>query len=86
MYEAESSLVALLLRHGADPNLYSPEDGLPLINACTNNRIGVVKLLLEYGTDPSIAHFSGETALDYAEEVSEIAQMLINAHLEPILK
>ena len=85
--EGKFAMVELLLKHGANPNLYhSPVIDLPLVRACQHKSTDVVKLLLKYGADPSMAEEDGRTALDYVEGGSEIAQILINAQLEPILK
>ena len=80
----------LLLDGGADINAVSMNGDTSLIKAVRRSRphtgSGLIQLLLKCGADPCIADSNGKTALDYAIEGSEIAQMLIDAQLEPILK
>ena len=80
--------IRLLLAYGADINAVAKNGDTPLIRAVHRHvpHRGLVQFLLERGADPSLADKHGKTALDYAEEGSEVAQMLINAQLEPILK
>ena len=79
-----------LLDHGADVNVIGSYGDTPLIVAVRYPRPhnkDLVQLLLEHGADPSTANDDGCTALDYvAEEGSEIAQLIKNVQLEPILK
>ena len=78
----------LLLDCGADVNAVRTDGDTPLLLTLRfrPESIGLIQLLLERGADPSVVNLLGRTALDYAEEGSEVAQMLINAQLEPILK
>ena len=79
-------LARLLLAYGADVN-HVDYMGTPLITAIqygANNDL--IQLLLEHGADPLKVDEYGRSALDCVAEGSEIAQMLINAELEPILK
>ena len=80
--------IRLLLAYGADINAVAKNGDTPLIRAVHRHvpHRGLVQFLLERGADPSLADKHGKTALDYAEEGSEVAQLLINAQLEPILK
>ena len=76
-----------LLDHGADVNVIGSYGDTPLIVAVRPHNKDLVQLLLEHGADPSFANDDGCTALDYvAEEGSEIAQLIKNVQLEPILK
>lgn len=82
-------IARLLLDRGADTNTVDSDGDTPLISVVTcefENKENLVRLLLERGADPSIHNHKGKTALDYAAKGSEIAQMILNAQLEPILK
>lgn len=78
----------LLLDRGANVNLASSYGDTPLISAVRRRppHTELIQLLLEHGADPTIADRHGKTALEHAVEGSKIAQMLINAQLEPVLK
>ena len=78
----------LLLDYGADINATNSNRDTALITVvrCLPGKISLTQLLLERDADPSIANIDGLTALHYTDEDSLIAQMLINAQLEPILK
>lgn len=77
----------LLLDYGADVNARNNVGDTPLMIVLSNrpDSKDLLQLLLEHGADPSIAN-KGKTALDYVAEGSEIAHMLINLQLEPVLK
>ena len=81
-------LVKLLMGHGADVNGVDRDGITPLMTAIRDqpHNIALIQLLLERGADPTIADSDGLTALDYADGDSEIAQMILNAQLEHILK
>ena len=75
-----------LLDHGADINAVDDRGDTPVIIAVRSDNTACVQLLLEYGADPMIPDRHGLTAFDCALEGSEIAQLITNAQLEPILK
>ena len=61
----------LLLQHGADPNVFSRCGMTPLMKACKENRIDMVRLLLSFGADVHAkcpANFEQKTALYFAVE------------------
>ncbi|MGQ9882184.1 MAG: ankyrin repeat domain-containing protein, partial [Armatimonadota bacterium] len=59
--------VGFLLKQGADPNIPGSEAGLtPLMIAARYGQVGIVKLLLAHGADPTIKNVRGLTALDFA--------------------
>lgn len=81
-------IAKVLIDHGADVNAIFGDTLLSLTikwvfqSDCDE----LIQLLLEYGADPNIAGSNGKTVFDYVTEGSEIAQLLINAQTEPILK
>lgn len=76
--EAADDVFYLLLDAGADVNAMSNIKMTPLMAATRVNRVDVVKLLLEKGSDPAPADDKGQTALAIAEkqELPEIAAVL----------
>jgi ankyrin repeat protein len=50
-----TSVVDVLLRHGADPNLANHDGFTPLCIASQNGHTSVVDVLLRHGADPNIA-------------------------------
>ena len=82
-------IASLLLDYGADIHDRDGETDdtiLTFILQFPPCKKELVQLLIERGIDISIANNRGYTALYYAEEGSEIAQLIINAQTEPILK
>ena len=83
-------MARLLLDAGADVNLVDGQGDTPLIVICRDGedeaQVALIQFLLEHGADPAIPGEDGRTALDYVAEGSEIAQMIAQAQLEPILK
>ena len=59
-------IVKELLDGGADPNQEDNWGETALMMATTKQEPGVVRLLIERGADPTIANFSGVTAIDIA--------------------
>ena len=59
--------VQLLMSRGVDINLKNGKDGLtPLWEAAMDNRIEMMKVLLENGADPNIADRTGRTPIRVA--------------------
>ena len=53
--------------HNVDVNVFSEDGATPLIYACLNNHVNVVKLLLKKGAQPDIQDkLNGWTALMHA--------------------
>lgn len=76
-----TSIIATLLKHGADPNLANKNTGLrPLDVAAVKSMLGVMKLLLANGANPNLQDASGMTALHYAVEAGDL--MIVNLLME----
>ena len=73
-------LVAVLLEHGANPNISEFQGKTPLISAINRQEKNIVELLLKYGADPLIEHDYGKNAIDYANEIgnADIIDLLEN--------
>ncbi|GME66805.1 unnamed protein product [[Candida] boidinii] len=72
--EGFSSIVNLLLDHGADINKQSGYMDLDtaLIDAASNLHLDVVSILLERGADPTLVNVQGDTALDALDRDRDI--------------
>jgi ankyrin repeat protein len=62
----DSSLLRLLLEHGADINVQKRGGSTPLHRASANGALKVVRLLLEHGADVEVKDDRGKTALRVA--------------------
>src|SRR5687767_13637085 len=51
---SNKTLVELLLRHGADPNIKVDGDTALFVAALDNKDSAIVDLLLQYGADPNV--------------------------------
>ena len=69
-----SSVVEVLLRHGADPNLSDRLGNTALHLAACTNHIGVVTLLLRAGTDVSQIDNNGRTPMQLAQSKLKMLQ------------
>ena len=75
-----------LLEQGANPDLQSNENILPVLVGVAGFNTPCVKLMLDAGADPNIASdHNGETALHHAAATSdvELVQMLLDAGANP---
>jgi hypothetical protein len=69
-------IIELLLDHGANiDTIQAPYNITPLMRAVSDNKVSLLKLLLERGANPLFRNNRGETAL-------EIAQKLLQDQLE----
>lgn len=59
-------VAAILLEHGANPNVQNSVQQTPLMFASKAGKFAVVKLLVENGANPGIRDRWGKSALDYA--------------------
>ena len=67
IYMKNKMAVAFLLENGANPNLLlERERATPLHVAVEHSTLDIVKLLLSFGTDPTVHDHSGNTPLDLA--------------------
>jgi ankyrin repeat protein len=57
-------LVTLLLDRGANPNYYDAETALHCM--VQQEKLGIIRLLLQFGADPSLKNRKGETVLECA--------------------
>jgi len=65
----DSEVLVTLLKNGANPN-YRPSKGkrlTPLHFTVGHRRIKLLKILMEYGADPTISDGQGESALELAK-------------------
>ncbi|KAF5004190.1 hypothetical protein FDECE_9328 [Fusarium decemcellulare] len=58
-HSGQTKIVELLLKHGANPHIYSRYT--PLHTACSRGNAEIVELLLQYGADPGIRSVLRET-------------------------
>ena len=63
---SHASIVAILLEHGADPNVRQGGGFTPLHAAAQNGDRESVEALLESGADPALANDEGRTPADLA--------------------
>eukprot|EP00903_Cladosiphon_okamuranus_P009964 g9452.t1 len=64
--------LALLQRHGADPNAADLSGGRPLHDACKRMHLEMVELLLGWGADETVVDNRGNTAADSLPSEQEI--------------
>jgi len=58
-------MATLLLEKGANPNMIYNDGDTAIICAARYNNIAMVKLLLDYGADPTIKNLNGENAYSF---------------------
>ena len=64
----DGSILRLLLENGADANVVSKYNQIPLILASEDGVLEAVRLLLEYGAEVEVKNIVGKTALQVAAE------------------
>ncbi|XP_069745455.1 BCL-6 corepressor isoform X3 [Narcine bancroftii] len=69
------SIACHLLEHGADVNCSAQDGTRPIHDAVENDHLEVVRLLLSYSADPTLATYSGRTILKMAH--SEVMEMFL---------
>lgn len=77
--EGRTDLIAILLRHGASPNVLSPEFGTPLHVAAARNHCNCARLLLASNVDINALTNDGESPLIVAARKGrlEFVQLLL---------
>ena len=75
----------ILLKEGADPNIWNKDGATALMYASHNGHSEVVEILLEGGADPNIQKKDEATALMYASQNghSEVVQILLKGGANP---
>jgi len=68
--------VKLLLEQGADPNEQSKDGTRPIHDASENGDMSILRMLLSFGADPTLTCYSGESAYDLAEDMSDTKAFL----------
>ncbi|XP_072558193.1 uncharacterized protein [Paramormyrops kingsleyae] len=63
-------IVQVLLDHGADVNCGAQDGTRPIHDAVVNDNLSVVWMLLNHGADPTLATYSGQTALKLAQSTN----------------
>lgn len=76
---------ALLLEHGADPNISYADDITLLLKAAKEGSPKLVKLLLKYGADPNVADEEGTTPLMVAagNARKKVVELLLQYGADP---
>ena len=79
MVAAEPAIVALLIKHGANPNHADTSGNTPLMFASTLNETESVRALLEANADPNAQNRAGGTALMYAASraLGDVVRVLV---------
>ncbi|XP_062906878.1 BCL-6 corepressor isoform X2 [Mobula hypostoma] len=72
------SIACHLLEHGADVNCSAQDGTRPIHDAVENDHLEVVRLLLSYSADPTLATYSGRTILKMAH--SEVMEMFLSEY------
>jgi ankyrin repeat protein len=67
-----ADMLELVLKNGADPNKHSKDMKYPIHYAVYNGDVKSVKLLKEYGADLDVKDKAGKTALDRAQDKTEM--------------
>ncbi|XP_056133343.1 BCL-6 corepressor-like protein 1 [Lampris incognitus] len=74
LHEASSrgwtQIVEMLLNHGADVNCSAQDGTRPIHDAVASDNLPIVWLLLNHGADPTLATYSGHTAVKLAHSQS----------------
>jgi hypothetical protein len=58
----------LLAEYRANPNIPGRNDVTPLMIACSNKDITMIKLLLSYGANPHLKNLEGDNSFNYARD------------------
>ncbi len=83
-----STIAALLLRYGANPNQPDCSGQLPLNETVKSNHLIKVELLLRHGANPNLQDLNGNTALHWAAIKGSlpISTTLLETRANPFIK
>ena len=82
-HQGRPEIMAYLVQRGFDANEDSNECEAPIYQAVRNRQVDAVQWLIDNGADVNRESWIGGTPLDYAEEDSQIAEMLRRAGALP---
>ncbi|XP_030064933.1 BCL-6 corepressor-like protein 1 [Microcaecilia unicolor] len=77
-----TDILQILLDHGANVNCSAQDGTRPIHDAVVNDNLETVWLLLSYGADPTLATYSGQTALKLAS--SEVMRGFLSDYLSDL--
>ncbi|XP_021518199.1 BCL-6 corepressor-like protein 1 isoform X1 [Meriones unguiculatus] len=77
-----TDILNILLQHGANVNCSSQDGTRPVHDAVVNDNLETIWLLLSYGADPTLATYSGQTAMKLAS--SDSMKRFLSDHLSDL--
>ncbi|XP_052026853.1 BCL-6 corepressor-like protein 1 isoform X2 [Apodemus sylvaticus] len=77
-----TDILNILLQHGANVNCSSQDGTRPVHDAVLNDNLETIWLLLSYGADPTLATYSGQTAMKLAS--SDTMKRFLSDHLSDL--
>ncbi|XP_023613824.1 BCL-6 corepressor-like protein 1 isoform X2 [Myotis lucifugus] len=77
-----TEILNILLEHGANVNCSAQDGTRPVHDAVVNDNLETIWLLLSYGADPTLATYSGQTAMKLAS--SDTMKRFLSDHLSDL--
>ncbi|XP_035143869.2 BCL-6 corepressor-like protein 1 isoform X4 [Callithrix jacchus] len=77
-----TDILNILLEHGANVNCSAQDGTRPVHDAVVNDNLETIWLLLSYGADPTLATYSGQTAMKLAS--SDSMKRFLSDHLSDL--
>ncbi|XP_048192799.1 BCL-6 corepressor-like protein 1 [Perognathus longimembris pacificus] len=77
-----TDILNILLEHGANVNCSAQDGTRPVHDAVVNDNLETIWLLLSYGADPTLATYSGQTAMKLAS--SDTMKRFLKDHLSDL--
>ncbi|XP_032331795.1 BCL-6 corepressor-like protein 1 isoform X3 [Camelus ferus] len=77
-----TDILNILLEHGANVNCSAQDGTRPVHDAVVNDNLETIWLLLSYGADPTLATYSGQTAVKLAS--SDTMKRFLSDHLSDL--
>ncbi|XP_068930156.1 BCL-6 corepressor-like protein 1 isoform X2 [Petaurus breviceps papuanus] len=77
-----TDILTILLEHGANVNCSAQDGTRPIHDAVVNDNLETIRLLLSYGADPTLATYSGQTAMKLAS--SDTMKQFLSDHLSDL--